>query len=175
MGLLRFCTEDVVCVIDSKHTGQDLDQLASVGKGIPIVASVAEAVKLGCKYLVIGVATPRGYLPTELRPQVYEAIRRHVGIISRLHHSLGSDPNLASLSARYAVELINLRKVSDEEHFIATARARETTAFRVLTVGTDANIGKTTTGLALERYLQEQAKIRARFIATGQDGILVKG
>src|SRR5258708_31410502 len=126
MGLLRFCTEDVVCVIDSKHTGQDLDQLASVGKGIPIVASVAEAVKLGCKYLVIGVATPGGYLPAALRPQVYEAIKNRVGIISGLHESVGGDPNLMSLAARHSVELINLRQVSDEEHHVSTAQARTT-------------------------------------------------
>jgi uncharacterized NAD-dependent epimerase/dehydratase family protein len=173
MCLLRYCPQDIVCVIDSQHAGMDLQKLVGVGHGIPIVATSSDAVKLGVEYLVIGVATPGGYLPKELRPQLYEAIRNRVGIISGLHES-SADPNLASLAARHAVELINLRKVPEDEHFIATAQARTTRAFRVLTVGTDANIGKTTTTLNLELYLRAQNR-SARFVATGQDGILIKG
>jgi uncharacterized NAD-dependent epimerase/dehydratase family protein len=173
MGLLRFCPHEVVCVIDSKHAGMDLEKLVGCGKGIPIVASSVEAVKLGCDYLVIGVVTPGGFLPQELRPQVYEAIRNRVGIISGLHES-ASDPNLTSLAARHAVEIINLRKVSDEERRISTGKARTTKAFRLLTVGTDANIGKTTTALTLEAHMRAR-RLSARFVATGQDGILIKG
>lgn len=173
MGLLRFCPQDVVCVIDSDHAGMDLEKLVGCGKGIPIVASVVDAVALGCDYLVIGVVTPGGILPQELRPQVYEAIRNRVGIISGLHAS-ASDPNLTSLAARHAVEIINLRKVSDEERTISTGKARTTQAYRVLVVGTDANIGKTTTALTLEACLHHR-KLNARFVPTGQDGILIKG
>ncbi len=173
MCLLRYCPQDVVCVIDSKHAGMDLEKLVGVGRGIPIVASATEAVKFGVEYVVIGVVTPGGYLPKELRPQLYEAIRNRVGIISGLHES-SADPNLGSLAARHAVELINLRKVPEDEHFIATGQARTTKAFRVLAVGTDANIGKTTTTLNLELYMRSQNR-SARFVATGQDGILIKG
>ena len=139
-----------------------------------MVASALDAVKLGARHLVIGVATPGGYLPAELRPVVYEAIRNRVGIISGLHESMGGDPNMTSLAARHAVELINLRKLADEEHSIGTGLARGCKAFRVLTVGTDANIGKTTTTLMIERALRAR-KVRARFVATGQDGILISG
>jgi uncharacterized NAD-dependent epimerase/dehydratase family protein len=174
IALLRFCPHDVVCVIDPRHAGMDLDRLLGVGVGIPVVASALDAVKLGARHLVIGVATPGGYLPPELRPMVYEAIRNRVGIISGLHESVGGDPNLTSLAARHAVELINLRTVSDEEHVIGTGLARGSKAYRVLTVGTDASIGKTTTTLLIERALRLR-KVRSRFVATGQDGILIKG
>jgi len=173
-ALLRFCPQDVVCVIDAARTGQDLDGLIGIGKGIPIVASVPQAVELGCTHLVIGVATPGGYLPAELRPLVHEAIRQRVHIISGLHESASGDPNLTSLAARHAVDIINLRRIPDDEHVIATGKARGTRAFRVLTVGTDCNIGKTTTTFVLHNHLLSR-KVRSRVVASGQDGILVTG
>lgn len=174
MGMLRFRPEDVVCVIDAKHAGQDLLRLTGVGGGIPIVASVQEAIALGISWLVIGVATPGGTLPDALKPQVYDAIRHRIGVISGLHESVNGDPNLVALSARFAVELVNLRKVSDEEGHIGKAHARQTKAYRVLTVGTDANIGKTTTALELERQFKAR-RINARYVCTGQDGKLITG
>lgn len=174
MNLLRFRPQDVVCVIDSHHAGRDLEGLTGMGKGIPIVPSVEEAVPLGIQWLVIGVATPGGYLPKHLRPQVYEAIRNRIGVISGLHESVNGDPNLVALAARHCVELINLRRVPEMDPFISTAQARHVPQLRVLTVGTDTNIGKTTTSLSLERYLQA-AGVRSRFVATGQDGIMVNG
>jgi uncharacterized NAD-dependent epimerase/dehydratase family protein len=175
MTLLRFRPEDVVCVIDSKHAGSDLQELAGMGEGIPIVAGIQEALPLGVEWLVIGVATPGGYIPNLLRPQVYEAIRNRIGVISGLHESVDGDPNLVSLAARHCVELINLRKVPDaDQHSISTAKARQVKALRVLTVGTDTNIGKTTTSLSIERWLRGDGA-RSRFVATGQDGILAAG
>ncbi|GDY13407.1 hypothetical protein LBMAG53_22850 [Planctomycetota bacterium] len=174
VGLLRFRPQDVVCVIDGRNAGQDVGDLTGVGHGIPIVGEISQALALGIEWVVIGVATPGGILPQGLRPQLYEAIRNRVGVVSGLHDTL-HDPNLIALAARYAVELVNLRRTDDEDNrHISTGRARKTKAWRVLTVGTDANIGKTTTSLALYEYLKLR-KIRSRFAATGQDGILVTG
>ncbi len=124
MNLLRFRPEDVACVIDSKHAGHDLHALTGIGAGIPIVSGIVEAMPLGVEWLVIGVATPGGYLPNDLRPQVYDAIRNRVGVISGLHESVNGDPNLVSLAARHCVELVNLRRVGDIEQVISTAKAR---------------------------------------------------
>jgi len=174
MTLLRFRPEDILCVIDSQHAGADLFALTGLGKGIPIVASIEEALPLGVEWLVIGVATPGGYLPQALRPQVYDAIRNRIGVISGLHESVNGDPNLVSLAARHCVELINLRRVPEMEPRISTGKARSTPQLRVLTVGTDTNIGKTTTSLTLQRHLRATGH-RSRYIATGQDGIMVTG
>jgi uncharacterized NAD-dependent epimerase/dehydratase family protein len=97
-----------------------------------------------------------------------------VGVISGLHESVTGDPNVVSLAARYAVELVNLRKLPNEDFPIGTAQSRHTSAFRVLVVGTDASIGKTTTALELTRHLEARG-IKARFVSTGQDGKLVTG
>jgi uncharacterized NAD-dependent epimerase/dehydratase family protein len=174
MGMLRFRPDDVVCVIDAKHAGQDLQALTGVGAGIPIVGTVQEAVELGIDWLVIGIATPGGLLPDELKIQVYDAIKQRIGIISGLHESIAGDPNMVALAARYAIELVNLRKLPNEDFTIGKALARETTAFRVLVVGTDASIGKTTVAMELTRHLEARG-IKARFVSTGQDGKLITG
>lgn len=175
MGMLRYCPEDVACVIDASHVGKDLQSLIGMGEGIPVVSSVEESRQYAPEYLVIGVTTPGGYLPESIRSHVYKAIRARIGVISGLHEELNTDPNIASLACRHAVELIDLRKVPEDEVFIASGRARETSALRVLTVGTDCNLGKMTTSIQLEMFMRNQQSIRARFVATGQNGILIKG
>jgi len=174
VALLRFRPHEVVCVIDPGHVGADLERLLGTGAGIPVVGSVDDAMELGATQLVIGVATPGGFLPPDMRPIVYDAIRHRMNVISGLHSSIDGDPNLASLAARHAVEITNVRKVTALTHQIGTGKSRSSKAYRLLTVGTDPNSGKTTTSLMLERWFQER-KVRLRFVATGQDGMLVKG
>ena len=177
MGLLRFRPEDVLCVIDSKHAGANLSQIIGFDIDVPIVGSIREAVRFGVEWLVIGVATPGGYLPEGLRPQVYEAIRNRIGVISGLHESVHGDPNLVALGCRYAVELVNLRQVPDHDPVISTGKARRTKGYRTLVVGTDANIGKTTAALTIERHINatKSYRTKARFVSTSQDGILITG
>ena len=176
MGLLRFRPEDVKCVIDSNHVGTDLPSMPGIDAKIPVVGAIRDAVALGVEWLVIGVNTPGGSIPDSIRPLVYEAIRNRIGVISGLHESVNGDPNLVSLAARYAVELVNLRATPDDR-IVSTGKARGTKAFRVLTVGTDANIGKTTVSLMLERHLNSVKSYRAAagFVSTSQDGILITG
>lgn len=176
MGLLRFRPEDVVCVIDSNHVGTDLASMPGIEARIPVVGSISDAMQLGFDWLVIGVNTPGGSLPDSIRPHVYDAIRNRIGVISGLHESVNGDPNLVALAARYAVELVNLRATPDDR-MVSTGKVRGTKAFRVLTVGTDANIGKTTVALTLERHLNATKGYRtsARFVSTSQDGILITG
>ena len=177
MAVLRFRPEDVICVIDPTRTAEELEILHSIAPNVPVVSDVAEAIALGIEWLVVGVVTPGGYMPEELRPILYAAIKARVGVISGLHQSL-QDPNLIAMSARYAVELVNLRKSPDNgERVLATGRSRQTKAFRVMVVGTDANIGKTTTALGLERFLNRERprRVKAGFVSTSQDGRLVTG
>lgn len=176
MGLLRFRPEDVKCVIDSNHVGTDLPSMPGIDAKIPVVGAIRDAVALGVEWLVIGVNTPGGSIPDSIRPLVYEAIRNRIGVISGLHESVNGDPNLVSLAARYAVELVNLRATPDDR-IVSTGKARSTKAFRVLTVGTDANIGKTTVSLMLERHLNSVKSYHAvaGFVSTSQDGILITG
>jgi uncharacterized NAD-dependent epimerase/dehydratase family protein len=174
VALLRFRPHEVVCVIDPGYVGGDLNRMLGSGSDVPVVGNVDDAIELGATQLVIGVATPGGFLPPELRPIVYDAIRHRMNIISGLHSSIDGDPNLASLAARHAVEITNVRRVSALTNLVGSGKARHGHAFRLLTVGTDPNSGKTTTSLMLERWFLDR-KVKLRFVATGQDGMLVKG
>lgn len=176
MALLRFRPEDVLCVIDPTRTHDEDEILHKVAPQVPIIGDVSEAIALGIEWLVVGVVTPGGFMPDILRPQVYAAIRARIGIITGLHQSF-QDPNLIALSARYAVEVVNLRKTPEFERVIATGKARGTRARRVMTVGTDANIGKTTAALSIERFINAERPRRqkAAFVSTSQDGRLVTG
>jgi len=57
---------------------------------------------------------------------------------------------------------------------VATGRARETSALRVLSVGTDCNVGKMTVAMEVIGELRERG-LRAEFAATGQTGIMIEG
>ncbi len=57
---------------------------------------------------------------------------------------------------------------------MATGRAREVGALRVLTVGTDCNVGKMSVAMEVVRKLRERG-LRAEFAATGQTGIMIEG
>jgi uncharacterized NAD-dependent epimerase/dehydratase family protein len=176
MAVLRFRPEDVLCVIDPTRSQDEAQVLQEVAPGVPVVGELSEAIELGIEWLVVGVVTPGGFMPEILRPLVYAAIRARIGVITGLHQSF-QDPNLIALSARYAVEVVNLRKPPEFERVIATGKARSTKARRVMTVGTDANIGKTTAALALERFINRERPRRhkAAFVSTSQDGRLVTG
>src|SRR5947209_20038795 len=63
IGLLRYCRDDVVCVLDSSHAGEDLASLVGVGKGVPIVSTADEALAANPTALVIGIAPAGGILP----------------------------------------------------------------------------------------------------------------
>jgi uncharacterized NAD-dependent epimerase/dehydratase family protein len=57
---------------------------------------------------------------------------------------------------------------------IASGKALSTGVRKILTVGTDASIGKMTTSLALLREAEKRGD-KAKFIATGQTGIMIAG
>ena len=65
------------------------------GKGIPIVATWAEAAKLEPDALLIGVAPMGGQLSDDLRKVVCDALSSGVSIISGLHTMLRDDRQLA--------------------------------------------------------------------------------
>lgn len=176
-GLVRGpCRYDVVGVVDGAHAGRDAGQvLDGIGRGIPVFGDF-EAALAGARpaprWCVIGVATPGGVLPQELRAEVLRALGRGLSIVNGLHELLADDPEIAALAARSGATLVDIRKPKPrrELHFwsgeIAQVRAP-----RVAVLGTDCALGKRTTCQVLAAALRERG-VAAEMVYTGQTGWL---
>lgn len=172
---LRYLPDRVSTILDSEHAGRDVSEILGFGEGVPVVGNLEEALEARPRpeALLIGVAPQGGALPAAWRRLVARAICRGLDVWSGLHTFLSDDPELAELAEAHGVALRDLRR-PPAELSIGTGRAAGTEAFRVLTVGTDSNVGKMTTTLEIRRGLRERG-VTAGFAATGQTGILVEG
>jgi uncharacterized NAD-dependent epimerase/dehydratase family protein len=169
--LLRYRRADVVGVVDRAQAGRDAGEVVPEGKGVPIVRSVQEGLKLDPDALIIGIAPVGGQLPEEWRDDVRLALERGMTVLSGLHAFLGEDPDLASIALRSGARIVDVRKPPSRKR-IATGEARLIEAIVVLTVGTDCSSGKMTAAVELHREAQRRG-IASAFVATGQTGILV--
>lgn len=173
VGVLRYRPGDVAAVIDSTRAGRTADEVAGVGGGVPVVASVAEAAARGARALLIGIAPQGGGLPAPWRAAVIEALERGWDVLSGLHQFLADDPALAALAARHGGRIHDVRRPPAGRP-IAAARAARLDATVALTVGSDCNVGKMTAALEIVAALRARG-VRAAFVATGQTGILIAG
>src|SRR5260221_6288267 len=118
IGVVRYGEDPVVAVIDSTHAGQDLamvlDDGSGLGRGIPVVASVAEALEYEPDTLLVGIAPRGGQLPDEWRPELLAAIRAKLSLVSGLHVFLGDDPELAAAAKAHNVSIWDVRRPSEE-------------------------------------------------------------
>ena len=170
--LLRYRATDVVGIVDSAFAGKRADEhIPWARPDVPVVARVADVPAADALY--VGVAPVGGGLPSEMRAQVAEALRGGLDVVSGLHERLGADEELARLAAESGARLIDVRALQPAPT-VATAAARRTRARRVLTVGTDCNVGKMVTALELSIAARRRG-LDARFLATGQTGMMVAG
>ncbi len=172
-SLLRYRPQDVVAVVDSAAAGQDITTVVPWSPRIPIVADVADSLRLAPDALYIGIAPVGGALPADMRTHVIAALARGLDVVSGLHVFLADEPELAALAARNGARLYDLRR-PPAERIVAQARARHTRCRRVLTVGSDCNIGKMLTALELAAAARRRG-LNTRFLATGQTGIMIAG
>lgn len=172
-GVVRYRGDEVVALIDSTQAGGDTEALLGVGKGIPIVASLEEALPLRPDTLVIGISPAGGQLPPSWRAIILQAITDGLHVVAGLHVFLGDDPELAAHAQEQGVAIVDLRRVP-EDLTVNKCRAQELHCFRVHTVGTDCNIGKKIVALEITKAMQQQG-LDAVFVATGQTGIMISG
>src|SRR5437870_6111516 len=173
IGILRYAPFPVVAVVDSTRAGKDAADCVGVGRGVPIVASVEEAAALGARALVIGTAAAGGRIPDSYRPALAWALASGLEVWNGLHERVLADPALADAARRGGGSVRELREPPIDLSIGGHRRPRED-ATVVLTVGTDAAVGKMTASLEIVRAL-ERAGERAAFVATGQTGIAIAG
>ncbi|HBV62188.1 MAG TPA: DUF1611 domain-containing protein [Rhodopirellula sp.] len=169
-SVLRYCEREVIAVLDKAAAGQTAEQLLGTGGNIPVIADLNSA--SDAKTLLIGIAPPGGKIPEHWRPIVMNAIARGMNILSGLHDFLSQDPEFAAAAATSGTELIDVR--NNDEHDVANRRGLRPDCLRILTIGQDCCVGKMVTSIELTQDLIARQS-RAKFIATGQTGIMISG
>lgn len=172
LTLLRYSQAQIVAVIDHECAGESLSQLTGIDCDAPIVDSVASALVYQPDVLAIGIAPSGGVLPEASRQEVKQAVMAGLSVLNGLHTPMASDPQLQAL-LQDGQEIWDIRQ-EPRGLKVGSGKARTLTAKRILTVGTDMSVGKMSASLELYQAAQRNG-IKAKFLATGQAGIMISG
>ena len=173
-GVLRYSRDEVAAVVDGGYAGMRLaDVLPSIGRDAPIVKSVRDGLRYGPTSLLLGVATPGGWIPDHWRDMVIDAIDAGLEIANGLHKFLRDDPDLVRLADQRGARLWDVRDPPPGIPLFSGKNLRSPQKV-VLTVGSDCAVGKMTASLELAAAATA-AGYATEFIATGQTGILIAG
>ena len=151
-----------------------LGQLSLSGSGADvglIEMTVQEAVDKGAKTMVIGIANVGGFISNAWIPSILEALERGLDVASGLHARLADIEEVAAAARRHGRQLHDVRHPTES---FKPGIGDDRSGKRVLMVGTDCDVGKMFTGLAIEREMRRRG-VDVDFRATGQTGILIAG
>jgi uncharacterized NAD-dependent epimerase/dehydratase family protein len=165
-GVIRYGPDPVVAILDSKRAG-------ATESGIPVVATVEDALAFEPTTALVGVATQGGRFPPAWRDLLRACITSGLDVESGLHEFVSDDPELSELARRRGVELRDLRRPPDGINVPSGANLR-LPARTVLTVGSDCAIGKKTVAVELDLEARRRG-LRSVFVPTGQTGIAIAG
>jgi uncharacterized NAD-dependent epimerase/dehydratase family protein len=172
-GVIRYAGASVMAVIDPDYAGKSVrDVLPLLDHDAPIVASVHDGMAFGPTALLVGIAPAGGALPAEFRAHIASALTAGLDIVSGLHAMLADDPEFATLANAHDSRIWDLRLPPAAPLF--SGAAWDVRARIVLTVGSDAAVGKMTASLELTRAARERG-VDAAFVPTGQIGIAIAG
>ncbi|MFL5924986.1 MAG: DUF1611 domain-containing protein [Gaiellaceae bacterium] len=165
-GILRYAPDPTVAVLDSTRAGETLE-------GVPVVATVEDALPHRPTTAVVGVATQGGRFPPAWRELLKQSIAAGLDVESGLHEFVSEDGELVALAREHGVELRDLRKPPEGLN-VPTGENLELPAQIVLTVGSDCAIGKKTVALELDLEARRRG-LKSVFVPTGQTGIAIAG
>jgi uncharacterized NAD-dependent epimerase/dehydratase family protein len=165
-GVIHYAADPTVAILDSARAGETY-------AGIPIVASVNDALCFNPTTALVGVATQGGRFPPEWRELLRNAIAKGLDVENGLHEFLTDDDELSALAARHGVELRDLRKPPPDLS-VPTGENLRIPAKIVLTVGSDCAVGKKTVAVELDREARRRG-LASVFVPTGQTGIAIAG
>ena len=177
LAMLRYRPGPILAVIDPAHAGADLETVTGIARPVPVLASMRAALPLqpasGPKPVaVVGLAPSGGRLPPALRADLLVALAAGWSAASGLHTRLGDDPELAA-SCRDGAWIWDLRQ-EPADLPVASGQAAFLPCRRLLAVGTDMAVGKMSACLELLAAARRRG-LAARFIGTGQAGLLISG
>ncbi len=165
-GVIRYSPDPVVVVLDSTRAGETVE-------GIPVVASVEDALAYEPTVALVGVAVAGGRLPPVWRGILRDAIDAGLDVEAGMHEFLADDAELAALASERGVELRDYRRPPSDLS-VPTGENLTHGASVVLTVGSDCAVGKKTVAVELDRAARGRG-LRSVFVPTGQTGIMIAG
>jgi uncharacterized NAD-dependent epimerase/dehydratase family protein len=169
-SVVRYRGHEVAALLDATQAGKTSGELLGVGK-VPLVARLDDVPEANT--LLLGIAPPGGKIPAPWRAIILDAIsRRKMDVISGLHDFVGEDPEFAAAARQSGVQIYDVRKNSEKG--IARRVGLRPDCLRVHTVGHDCSIGKMCVSIEVTNGLKQRGH-DAKFIATGQTGIMVEG
>lgn len=172
-GVLRYGYHESVAVIDSFTAGKTAQEVVGCGGAVPVVSSLAEAMKCKPEALLIGITPSGGRLPEQMKTVCMEAISLGLDVYAGLHDFLNEDEDLARFAAEKGVRLWDIRR--PPKHMpVGGGLCRWSKSYITLMVGSDCAIGKMTVALEID-LAAKRRKIRSEFVATGQCGIAIAG
>jgi uncharacterized NAD-dependent epimerase/dehydratase family protein len=169
-SVIRYRRAEVIAILDSTQAGRTSQELFDTGGDLPVISSLNEAP--GATGLLIGIAPPGGKIPPAWRSIILQAIRQGMEIVSGLHDFLSDDPEFSAAAAKSGAKIYDVRKNSEKT--IARRVGIRKDCLRVHTVGHDCSIGKMVTAIEVTLGLKQRG-VDAKFVATGQTGIMVEG
>lgn len=172
LAMLRYRHGPIVAVVDPAQAGADLRALTGIHRAVPVVGSLAEALPFAPEVAVVGLAPSGGRLPEGMGADLAAALAAGLSLASGLHSRLGDDPALAAL-VQPGRWIWDLRR-EPPDLAVASGRAAGLPGRRLLAVGTDMSVGKMSACLELQAAARRHG-FDARFVGTGQAGILISG
>jgi len=168
-GLILFRTDEIQVIVDRSKAGQTAQDVLGYGGAIPIVASMDEALNYQPDTLVVGIAPIGGAVNVAWFPDLRIALQKGIEVWAGLHQSLAEFDEMQEFR-----ELIWDVRRSPTDLKIARGHWRERKSKVILTIGSDANVGKMTTALTLQGHLKDLG-LDSIFLGTGQTGIMISG
>ena len=165
-GVMRYRRESVAAILDTTRAGETDD-------GVPIVATVDDALQYEPNTALVGVVTQGGHFPADWRALLKGCVEAGLDVENGLHVRLHDIPGLAEVARERGVELRDLREPPPDLS-TATGANLAVDAKIVLTVGSDCAIGKMTTTCELDLEARRRG-LGSVFVPTGQTGIAIAG
>ena len=184
-ALLRYRLPDISFLIDNTHSNEK-PNIFSSASNIAVTKSIAQ-VKDKADTLIICLVLPKGDVPARWIEEITSALKNNIDVINPLHIDFGTIPAISSMLGGLSTNsteqktvfngsnaVIHNIRVVPKDLELFSLKVLNTHAKRVLTVGSDCNIGKMLTTLELDNLAKKRG-LDSGFIATGQIGILIKG
>ena len=181
-GILRYALYPIQGIIDSTTRAKTAGEVLGIyvsgcpNERVPIFSSIKEAKeRTGADVLILGAAPEGGGLPKEWESDIQEALESGMHVVSGMHYPLKSHDKFQRTATMHKAILWDVRTdVLTDEIALCSAQAYHIKKPIILTVGTDAAIGKMSVSYDLARAAQKRG-VKAGIIPTGQTAVMIEG